>query len=185
MMAIFCLAILAALLLIGAGIDIWSRRLPNWLTAGVAGLYILYVAVAPHAVDWGGAITVAGISFVIGFTLFAFNLMGGGDVKLIAGLTLWAGVDFIAPFLLITGLAGGLMSLSILMFRRLADHPFVGGSWLYLTALMSDRLGLALPIGHLRGDGSPSRGDPTAGSLPYGVAIAAGGFTVIYALLNI
>jgi len=183
MMAIICLAILASLLLIGAAIDIRSRRLPNWLTAAVAALFIPYAIIASHPVDWFGVFTVVGITFVIGFTLFAFNLMGGGDVKLISGLALWAGPDFIALFILTTGLAGGLMSLGILLFRHLVNHPLIGGSWQYLTLLMADRLGLALPAGQMGGDESKSESDPSAGSLPYGVAIAAGGLTVIHALL--
>ncbi|MGI9491032.1 MAG: prepilin peptidase, partial [Geminicoccaceae bacterium] len=61
-MALACLLILAVLLLIGAAIDIKSRRIPNWLTAGVAGLYALYVMIAPVPVDWLGASAVAGAS---------------------------------------------------------------------------------------------------------------------------
>jgi len=150
MMAIICLAILASLLLIGAAIDIRSRRLPNWLTAAVAALFIPYAIIASHPVDWFGVFTVVGITFVIGFTLFAFNLMGGGDVKLISGLALWAGPDFIALFILTTGLAGGLMSLGILLFRHLVNHPLIGGSWQYLTLLMADRLGWDWPCRPVR-----------------------------------
>ncbi len=180
-----CIAILAALLVIGAVMDITSRRLPNWLTAGVAGLYVVYAAISPAPVDWVGAFSVAGASFVVGFALFAFNLMGGGDVKLISSLALWAGVDFIAPFLLVTGIAGGLMSIAFLLFRYLANHPLLVTVWPFLSVLMANRLGFAFPMHLPASKPSASPAESAAGSLPYGVAIAAGGFVVIYALLKL
>lgn len=185
MMALACMAILAILLLIGAAIDIKCRRLPNWLTASVAGLYAVYVIVAPYQVDWVSALTIAGASFTIGFALFAFNLLGGGDVKLIAALTLWSGVDLAALFLLITGLAGGLMSLGILLRRRLANHPILIAFWPFLTVVLANRLGFALPFRHWEASARSSGDDLATASLPYGVAIAAGGLTVIYALLKL
>lgn len=185
MIVLACLAALAALLLIGAGTDIWVRRLPNWLTASVAGLYFLYVVASPFTVDWIGALAVASIVFVAGFALFAFNVMGGGDVKLIAGLALWAGVDLIALFLLITALAGGLMSFGVLLFQRLGNHPVVIGILPYLAVTMQSHLGFSLPLRRWGGQPDLSQEDQAAGSLPYGVAIAAGGFAVIYAILNI
>ena len=181
-MVLVCLAGLAALLLIGAAIDIKSRRLPNWLTAGVVILYGLYVVVAPFSIDWVSALLVAGASFAIGFVLFTFNQMGGGDVKLIAGLALWAGLDFVALFLLITGLAGGLMSIGILLFRRLADHPLTMAFWPFLDVVMTNRFGFASPTSQWGRGANQTKDDPAAGSLPYGVAIAVGGFAIISAL---
>lgn len=184
-MVIVSVAILAALLIIGAAIDIKSRRLPNWLTGGVAGLYVLYATTAPFPVDWTSALLVAGASFAVGFTLFAFNLMGGGDVKLISGLALWAGVDFIALFLLMTGLAGGVMSVCILLFRRLANHPLSLVFGPYISVVMANRLGFAFPASQSENGMRQTDDEPGAGSIPYGVAIAAGGFAVICALLKL
>jgi len=184
-MLLACLAILALLLLIGAAIDIRSRRIPNWLTAGVAGLYVFYALTAPDPVDWLGASAIAGTSFIVGFALFAFNLMGGGDVKLISGLALWAGVDLIALFLLVTGLAGGVMSLCVLLFRRFTQHPFLIAIWPMASVTIANRLGITFPASGFGRDAQSQKEDPTAGSLPYGVAIAAGGFVVISALLNL
>ncbi len=184
-MIVTCIIILAALLVIGAMMDIRSRRLPNWLTAGVAVLYVVYAAISPTPVDWFSSFSVAGASFVVGFALFTFNLMGGGDVKLISSLALWAGVDFIALFLLVTGIAGGLMSIAYLLFRHLANHPLLVTVWPFLSVMMADRLGFALPMRFLPGGPNTSQADPATVSLPYGVAIAAGGFVVIYALLKL
>ena len=43
--------------------------------------------------------------FVIGLALFARKLIGGGDVKLIAAVSLWAGLEHFVWFVLVTSLA--------------------------------------------------------------------------------
>lgn len=184
MTLVFCL-ILAALLLIGAVTDMKSRRLPNWLTASVFLLYFPYALMTPSPAPIVGALLVAGVCFAFGFSLFAFNFMGGGDVKLITGLALWAGADFIALFLLATGVAGGVMSLAVLLYRRCLDHPMVAAFWPYLTIQVANRTGLPLLGSALSPTPSARAADPNAGSIPYGVAIAAGGFAVISAILKL
>lgn len=179
-----CIALLVGLLLTGAAIDIGSRRLPNWLTAAVAALYGLYVVVSPTPVDWVNAFLIAGLIFAIGFTLFAFNLIGGGDVKLIAALALWAGIDHIALFLLVTSLSGGLLSIGALIRRQWAGSMLVALFWPVYRTVASGSTTAPTPIDDTAAEAGESHADP-AESLPYGVAIAAGGLSVIYALLQL
>lgn len=182
-MDILCLACLAGLLVIGSLSDIESRRLPNWLTAAVAALYALFVIVSPTPVAWLSAFGVAGVVFALGFACFAFQLMGGGDVKLMAGLALWAGLDHIALFLMVTSLAGGLLAIVMLAFRRWSPTPLFL-MLAPLTSLISKRSARPAAVA----GNTPSTGliehNPSV-TLPYGVAIAAGGFAVIYALLQL
>ncbi len=183
MMATLCITGLAGLLVTGALNDIDCRRLPNWLTAAVAILYALFVAVSPTPIDWMSAFPVAGAVFAIGFICFAFRLMGGGDVKLLSGLALWAGVEHIALFLTVTSLAGGLLSLVMLMLRRWMRSP----AFLMLTPLTNLIASRSDRPAALAGNSSSAdlTDDHINESLPYGVAIAAGGFAVIYALLQL
>lgn len=181
-MDVICIACLAGLLVTGALSDIDCRRLPNWLTGAVAALYGLFVVVSPTPVDWGSAFLVASSVFALGFACFAFQLMGGGDVKLLAGLALWAGIEHIALFLTVTSLAGGLLSLAILMLRRWLRSPVL----LMLTPvtdLVTRKFHRPAALA-----GNPPSTDladvQINESLPYGVAIAVGGFAVIYALLQ-
>ena len=182
MIFLLCLGILACLLITGAMTDIESRRIPNWLTASVAALYGLHVVVSPIPVDWVAAFLVGGAVFAVGFLCFAFNVMGGGDVKLLAGLALWAGVDHIAALLLVTALAGGLLAIVTLIAQRFTTSPF----WV-LAAPLHDLAARVFPktVGSkdALSDTVSSAGEHQT-SLPYGVAIAAGGFTVIVALLQ-
>jgi prepilin peptidase CpaA len=181
-MLTLCLAVLAALLVIGAAIDIDSRRLPNWLTAAVVALFGVYAAFSPNSAAWLSALLIGGLVFAIGFACFAFQLMGGGDVKLMAGLALWAGVDHIGLFLLVTSLAGGLLSMLALTRRLLAASPLAPLAWPVERLVVKRRSWTAAS-----GDAAGSDKELAASdeSLPYGVAIAAGGLAVIYALLQL
>ncbi|MEM8947840.1 MAG: prepilin peptidase [Pseudomonadota bacterium] len=183
MMASLCIVCLAGLLVTGALNDIDCRRLPNWLTSAVAGLYALFVAVSPTPIDWMSAFVVAGLVFAVGFACFAFQLMGGGDVKLMTGLALWAGVEHIALFLMVTTIAGGLLSLVILMLRRWSRSPALL-TLTFLSGQFTRRFQRPAALA-----GNPTSADVTDveinESLPYGVAIAAGGFAVIFALLQL
>ncbi len=50
---------------------------------------------------------------VFGFGAFAAGFMGGGDVKLMTAVALWAGPDKVLPFLLFMSLAGLALALVI------------------------------------------------------------------------
>lgn len=175
---------LAALLTLAALIDLRERRIPNWLTGSIAALYPIYVLASPLPVTWLGALAAASAVFLFGLVLFGRQLIGGGDVKLIAAMTLWAGLDHLALFALVTSLAGGGLALGSLWCR--SWHGAIGA---HLAALGWN----LAPAGR-------TRHDPTAASegrdasnpidrppptLPYGVAIAAGGLAVIAQLTKL
>ncbi|MBT3238019.1 MAG: peptidase [Rhodospirillaceae bacterium] len=150
-----------ALLATAAFSDLSSYRIPNRITLAIATLYPVYVLAAPVSVDWIGGLMVGGIVLAAGFALFAFKVLGGGDVKMLAAVALWAGQPHIADFLIFSALAGGLMSL------------------FWLSPL---RHGLMLTFDKY---GSGHSGNALMGaSLPYGVAIAIGGVVVAINLLG-
>nr|WP_237153421.1 prepilin peptidase [Oryzibacter oryziterrae] len=90
------------------------------------------------------------IVLIATFTMFAFNLLGGGDAKLAAVAALWFGTDQVFVFLIYTALFGGGLSLAILGFRKYILPP---------------RLAAVEWIARLHQDG---------GDIPYGIALAAG-----------
>jgi prepilin peptidase CpaA len=179
------LAGVLALLGLAALIDFRERRIPNWLTAAIAALYPFYVLASGTPVAWLGALGAAAAVFMLGLVLFARQLIGGGDVKLIAAVTLWAGLDQLALFALVTSLAGGALALGSLWYHR----------WHGLIEAHMAALGWNLaPAGRARPAGpvdSETAGPPppiSAGrvsiTLPYGIAIAAGGLAVIAGLMK-
>ncbi|MGH6887491.1 MAG: A24 family peptidase [Geminicoccales bacterium] len=177
-----CLAGLLTLLVLAALTDLRERRIPNWLTGGTAALYPLYVALSPTPVAWVGALGLAVLVFLVGLGLFARQIMGGGDVKLIAAVTLWAGLEQFVLFVLVTALTGGALGMICLWLQRwsgliqahltgLGLAPSGGGSSVEATAPSSDA-----PV---------AEGGPGPITLPYGIAIAAGGVAVVVQLMKL
>jgi len=114
------LASLAALLVVAAVIDVRTFTISNRLNLTVAilaPLYWLSIALSPWpgvAVQLGGAAVV----FVLLAAAFYAGMMGGGDVKLASALALWFPPASTIKFLVFMSLAGGLLTLIILVWHR-------------------------------------------------------------------
>lgn len=158
---VFVLSILAlvGLLLWAAYSDVKSFTIPNSLTLAVLLLYIPFVLSSGGTVDWTAGLIVAAIVLVVGFVLFAFGTVGGGDIKLLAAVSAWAGPAYIFDFLITTGLVGGVLALIML------------GSVRFGFALALEKVGFRVGSKVLQGT-----------VLPYGLAIASGGLVVAWRL---
>jgi prepilin peptidase CpaA len=175
-----CFAGLLTLLILAALTDLRERRIPNWLTAGTAALYPVYLLLSPAPVAWPSALGLALLVALVGLLLFARNLIGGGDVKLITALCLWAGLDHLALFALVTTLTGGIMSLAALWFMR------------WSPLLQAHLAGLGLATAEARPAAAAASDETSAGpaqpapvTLPYGIAVAAGGVAVVIELMKL
>jgi prepilin peptidase CpaA len=179
------LASLLALLGLAALTDLRERRIPNWLTVGTAALYPVYVLSSPAPVAWLGALGAAAAVFILGLVLFARQLIGGGDVKLIAAVTLWAGVDQLALFALVTSLAGGALALGSLWYRRW--HGLIGAHMAALGWNLAPAGGTR-PTSSACSEAAEAVSSTSTGqatiTLPYGIAIAAGGLAVVAELMK-
>ena len=114
---ILVLLAFVVLLAWAAGEDMRRLIIPDWISLGIAGLYPLHVLTSPVTPSWLIAAGLAALTLVIGFALFGANLIGGGDVKLMAAVALWAG-PFRLPLLIIaTALAGGVVAILLLVYR--------------------------------------------------------------------
>lgn len=115
-------ALLAAALLVAVVTDLRSRQIPNWLNAGIALAAIPWwlahdLQLWPDmAIQLGLAAAVFGL-FALAFALGA---MGGGDVKLIAALGLWFPPLAMLKLIVIMSIAGGVLTLVMLIRHRLA-----------------------------------------------------------------
>jgi prepilin peptidase CpaA len=179
------LAGLVALLALAALTDLRARRIPNRLTIGIAALYPVYVLISPTPVAWLGALGAAAAVFMLGILLFARQLIGGGDVKLIAAVTLWAGVDQLALFGMVTCLAGGALALASLWYRRW--HDLIGAHMAALGWNLAPA-GRPQPTDTACSEATEVASSTSTGqaaiTLPYGIAIAAGGLAVIAELMK-
>jgi prepilin peptidase CpaA len=145
------LAVFAGLLVAAAIEDALHYKLSNRITLALALLYPAYVLSSPTPVAWIPALVLAAVVLLVGFGLFVVGWAGGGDAKLFAAATLWAGVSHFPEFLLATTLFGAALSLIMLSRRFLARRAAAGEA-------------IASPRGILG-----------QFELPYGVAIAFGG----------
>ncbi|NUS99800.1 MAG: peptidase [Sphingomonas sp.] len=115
---------LAATLIVAAIIDVRTFTISNRLNAAVAlgaPLYWLSIALAP----WPGVaiqLAAGGIVFLLLAGAFFAGMMGGGDVKLAAALALWFPPAATVKFLVWMAVAGGVLTLGILIWHRASQR---------------------------------------------------------------
>jgi len=142
----------AALLIIAAVSDARRFRIPNRICAALFLLFPFFVLTAPQEIDWQQHLLVFLLVLISGFAMFVGNLTGAGDIKLLAVTGLWAGPHLIAVFLITTAISGGLLALVIALTTYIRNH----------------RQPQAVSLANV--------------PIPYGIAIALGGLSMLYAL---
>ncbi|MFN8694147.1 MAG: prepilin peptidase [Holosporales bacterium] len=145
-----CVLILIGLLTAAAVWDAATFTIPNWISLILVALFIPYMLsmANPTWGDLGWRLLVATIIFGVGFGMFAVNVMGGGDVKLMTAVALFVGANAIGDFVLAMALCGGALCIGALLLRPI-------------------RRAMHLPVPSIRKT-----------KVPYGLAICAGGYAV-------
>ena len=163
------IALLIALAL-AALFDVRYRRIPHALVAVIAILWLATVPeLGPSAA--AAALATAGGVLVAGIVVWRCGWLGGGDVKLIAALGLWAGPDQVAGLLLTVALSGGALALLALMRARILQMP--------LCVIVQFHAARLAPVALRLPAWSPAE---SVRSLPYGVAVACGGAWLVHRL---
>ena len=136
-------AILALLLLVAAVVDVRTFTISNKLVLVVALLAPVFWWSA--GIDlWPDAAWRVGVALLVFAGLaatFYLGMMGGGDVKLAAALTLWFSPRTTLKFLVLMSIAGGVLTLLALVahkIRKSEGRPEIpygvaiafGGLWL-------------------------------------------------------
>lgn len=109
--------VVIAISLVACVVDVRTRRIPNVLTFGaaLAGLLTQILTSGPQ-----GALAAAG-GWVVGTLLFlpffVLRGMGGGDVKLLAGLGAWLGPGDTLWLAAYSALAGGALGVIVAVSR--------------------------------------------------------------------
>ena len=107
------------LMAVAAFSDMFSMTIPNRISII---LFVSFLAIAPFAglglVDIGWHVAVGLIVLVVCFALFAVNVMGGGDAKLLAASAVWFGYSSdLVGYLATVGIYGGLLTIAVLILR--------------------------------------------------------------------
>jgi prepilin peptidase CpaA len=192
------------LLVAVAIIDVRHLTISNRYCAAIALLYPVYVLTAPYGVDWIDGAIVGGVALAIGFLLFTMRLAGGGDVKFFAAVSLWAGSHWLAEYVFVTALVGGVFAIFMLIHRRLTSkraassdvglaaraaasaNVFLGGLLLARSGVVASSAVSGSPgaDGTAESNTKPHpEGPQPVGDLPYGAAISFGGIVVAAMLL--
>lgn len=129
--------------------------IPNYLVLAVLALYAVSLTVGFDLSNILFDVLAALIIFAVCFVLFAMGWLGGGDAKLAPGAVLWVGYDGFLGFVIAMTLAGGALSIALLVMR--------GG--LRTAGASQERLPMVLKW---------------ASPVPYGIAISAGAILMIW-----
>jgi prepilin peptidase CpaA len=111
----FTYALLGALatgLLIAAFTDLRRREIDNWLTGAIAlAAPLFWISSGLPLSAVGMQLAIAPATFIVLVGLFALNLMGGGDVKLLTALSLWIAPLWYLRLIIVMALVGGVLTL--------------------------------------------------------------------------
>ncbi|MGG7578046.1 A24 family peptidase [Rhizobium sp. Nf11,1] len=153
MIAAAVFVILPLCLAMAAFSDLFTMTIPNRISLILVVSFLVLAPFFGLGLQAIGMHLAAGaIVFTACFVLFAFNVMGGGDAKLLTATALWFGLNESLLFLMTdVAIIGGLITLLILLVRGQSN-----------TILA---IGLPVPNSLL-----------LAKKIPYGIAIAIGGY---------
>ena len=111
-------AALASGALVATVVDIRVRRIPNILTAAMAGIGVGLAASGVSGVSLGGSVA----GFILGFLLMipghALGATGAGDVKFMAAVGAIVGPAMVVSAFLFTAVAGGVLAVAVALRRQ-------------------------------------------------------------------
>lgn len=155
MVELAVLMIFPAAMALAASSDLFTMTIPNWIPLALVAGFAVFAAAsgmdAATIATHGGA----GLAMlVLGFAMFSFGWIGGGDAKVFAATALWLGWGQLFEYAVFAGLLGGALALALLAFRSLPlPANVLGQPWIA-------RL-------HTAGNG-----------VPYGIALCTAGLIV-------
>lgn len=161
-------AVLVALLVTAAVIDVRTYRIPNWLTVGgmVFGLIYNTAAAATWTDGLLGAAAGLGVGLLVLLPVYVLRVMGAGDVKLMAMVGAFVGFPDILHAVLFSLIVGGIAAVGFALhrraFRKMSENVFDIVQSMAFAAMVGNRPTPALS------------GRASIGKLPYGVSVAVG-----------
>ena len=103
--------------MVAAIVDVKTRRVPNWLTFGVAAIGITMAATHLDGVGPVGALEGLAVGLLLMLPGHAIGKTGAGDVKLLAAVGTLLGPRSIVMAFLYTAIAGGALAVLVAIGR--------------------------------------------------------------------
>ena len=152
---------------IGALIDLWTRRLPNPLTMGLAAIGVAYAAWGIGGLSIGASLAGLALGLALMLPGHLIGATGAGDVKLFAAVGAFIGPVHILSAFLYTALAGGGLAVLISIMRRRLRQT-VGSTARLIATAGANAPAIESPLEHNRFAYAPA--------IAVGTLLAAMGF---------
>jgi prepilin peptidase CpaA len=172
MPAAWTIGLLLSLLLVAVVTDLRSRRIPNALVLTGICLAFAAHALALHAglpalagTPWWAPFTGLAAGLAALMPLYLLRALGAGDLKLLAMVGAFVGAPAVLWTAVYTLLAGGLLSLAVMLGHGVAARTLANLRFLMTDWALQWRSGRGMAMAPL---------DTTAARLPYALAISAG-----------
>jgi prepilin peptidase CpaA len=107
------------------------------------GLCAMLLGLSWSQIGWH--LAAGGLVLVICFGMFAAGWIGGGDAKFAAAVALWFGFGQLMPYLMLAGVAGGVLTLGILSLRS-GPLPAIAAGWPWMRRLHAANEGVPYGI---------------------------------------
>lgn len=129
--------------------DFLEMTIPNRIPVILLSAFLL---VAPFSGltlgEFGWHVAAAGLVFAVCFGLFALNVMGGGDAKLLSAAAIWFGFNHsLFEFLAYTGYLGGVLTIMVMLVRANWAKFATLGVKLPKTLMVANKIPYAIAIG--------------------------------------
>ena len=155
MLAFLCLCVFPGAMALAGSMDLITMTIPNRISLFLVAAFLAlapFVGLTP--VQFATHLASGGAMLAIGIFMFARGWIGGGDAKIFAAAALWFGFDHLGDFTLLSAVAGGILTVTLLLFRML-PLPGIAAGQDWLVRLHHPRTGV-----------------------PYGIAMAAAALLV-------
>jgi prepilin peptidase CpaA len=140
------LTLFPAAVIFAAAMDLFSMTIPNRISlALVAGFFCLAPFSGLDLQQIGMHVLAGLLMLAIMVTLFAFNLLGGGDAKLASAVALWLGFGDLLDYAFTASLLGGVLSIAFLAFRQV-PLPYEWARAPWIERLHAPRAGIPYGI---------------------------------------
>lgn len=144
--------ILAVILLsvYAATTDVRRLEIDNWVSAAIIALFVLFAATAAAPIPVVSHIVAMALTLIMGLVAHRAGVMGGGDIKLLTALSLWAGIHGLPALLLGTSIAGAIVAIATLWLHK-NQTVCTGTGLAWIEAARTDTphvaYGIAIAIG--------------------------------------
>ena len=126
MIAKAVLLLFPLLMAFAASSDLLTMRISNRVVVLLVAFFCAAALITDMSLQEFGLHALAALVVLLfAFSMFAMGWIGGGDAKLAAATTFWLGFGLTIPYLLDASIIGGMMTLGILMARRLPLPGFL------------------------------------------------------------